>query len=127
MSLSTALRVLIRKGHLKPLEPHPLPNFRPPTHNPAKYCAFHRQHGHDIDVCFRPRHEIQDLIDNKVIVPPEKLNVTTNPLPPHNQPPPPRQVILIQTLAVPYDPVYISSPHTCLSRCCSFQKAQTCA
>ncbi|KAF5932561.1 hypothetical protein HYC85_028732 [Camellia sinensis] len=113
MSLSVALRVLIRKGHLKLLEPLPLPNPLPPSHNPAKYCAFHQQHGHDTDQCFRLRHEIQELIDNKVIAPSEKPNVTTNPLPPHNQPPPPpRQVNLIQTMAVPYDPsIYITSSH----------------
>ena len=113
MSLSAALRVLIKKGHLKPLESRPLPISLPPTHNPAKYCAFHQQHGHDTDLCFRLRHEIQDLIDNKVIAPPEKPNVTTNPLPPHNQlPPPPRQVNLIRTMAVPYDPsIYITLSH----------------
>ncbi|KAF5933516.1 hypothetical protein HYC85_029687 [Camellia sinensis] len=49
MPLSKALGVLIRKGHLKPLEPRPLPNPLPPSHNPAKYCAYHQQHGHDTD------------------------------------------------------------------------------
>lgn len=97
MSLSTDLKVLIRKGHLKPVEPHPLPNNLYPSHNPAKYCAFHQQHSHNTDLYFRLRHEIQDLIDNKVIAPPEKPNVTTNPLPPHNNPLPlPRQINLIQ-------------------------------
>ena len=67
MPLSKALGVLIRKGHLKPLEPRPLPERLLPTHNPAKYCAFHQQHGHDTDQCFRLRHEVQDLIDNGVI------------------------------------------------------------
>ncbi|KAF5932269.1 hypothetical protein HYC85_028440 [Camellia sinensis] len=52
MPLSKALGVLIRKGHLKPLEPRPLPERLPAAHNPAKYCAFHQQHGHDIDLCF---------------------------------------------------------------------------
>ena len=37
MPLSKALGVLIRKGHLKLLEPRPLPNPLPPSHNPAKY------------------------------------------------------------------------------------------
>ncbi|KAF5933193.1 hypothetical protein HYC85_029364 [Camellia sinensis] len=49
MPLSKALGVLIRKGHLKPLEPRPLPEKLPPSHNPAKYCAYHQQHGHDTD------------------------------------------------------------------------------
>ncbi|KAF5933166.1 hypothetical protein HYC85_029337 [Camellia sinensis] len=80
MPLSKALGVLIKKGHLKPLEPRPLPEKLPPLHNPAKYCAYHQQHGHETDQCFRLRHEIQDLIDNRVIMPSEKPNVTTNPL-----------------------------------------------
>ncbi|KAL7192739.1 hypothetical protein ACSBR2_024540 [Camellia fascicularis] len=96
MPLSKALGVLIKKGHLKPLEPRPLTNPLPPSHNPAKYCAFHQQHGQDTDHCFRLRHEIQDLVDNRVIVPPEKPNVTTNPLPPHNQVPPPKRINFIQ-------------------------------
>ncbi|KAF5932603.1 hypothetical protein HYC85_028774 [Camellia sinensis] len=98
--------------HLKPLEPQPLPEKLPPTHNPAKYCAFHQQHGHDTDQCFRLRHEIQDLIDNGVIVPPEKPNVTTNPLPPHNQAPPPKRINFIQTKVTSYDPsIYITPSH----------------
>ena len=112
MPLSKALGVLIRKGHLKPLEPRPLPNPLPPSHNPAKYCAYHQQHGHDTDQCFRLRHEIQDLVDKNVILSPEKPNVTTNPLPTHNQAPPPKRVNLIQTGVVSYDPsIYITPTH----------------
>ncbi|KAF5933227.1 hypothetical protein HYC85_029398 [Camellia sinensis] len=112
MPLSKALGVLIRKGHLKPLEPRPLPEKLSPTHNPAKYYAFHQQHGHDTDQCFRLRHEIQDLIHNGVIVPPEKSNVTTNPLPPHHQAPPPKKINFIQTGVVFYDPsIYITPSH----------------
>ncbi|KAF5933449.1 hypothetical protein HYC85_029620 [Camellia sinensis] len=112
MPLSKALGVLIRKGHLKPLEPRPLPERLPPTHNPAKYCAFHQQHDHDTDLCFRLRHEIQDLIDNGVILPLEKPNVTTNPLPTHNQAPPPKRINFIQTGVMPYDPsIYITPSH----------------
>ncbi|KAF5934680.1 hypothetical protein HYC85_030851 [Camellia sinensis] len=97
MPLSKALGVLIRKGHLKPLEPRPLPERLPPTHNPAKYCAFHQQH---------------DLIDNRVILPSEKPNVTTNPLPTHNQAPPPKRINFIQIGVVPYDPsIYITPFH----------------
>ena len=111
MPLSKALGVLIRKGHLKPLEPRPLPNPLPP-HNPAKYCAYHQQHGHDTDQCYRLRHEIQDLIDKQVIVPPGKPNVTTNPLPPHNQAPPPKCINFIQTGVMSYDPsIYITPSH----------------
>ena len=41
MSLSKALGVLLRKGHLKPLEQRPLLDPLPPKHDPTKYCAFH--------------------------------------------------------------------------------------
>jgi len=67
MPLSKALGVLLRKGHLKPLEQRPLPDPLPPKHDPTKYCAFHQQTGHDTDSGVRLRHEIQNLIDNKVI------------------------------------------------------------
>ncbi|KAF5931648.1 hypothetical protein HYC85_027819 [Camellia sinensis] len=100
------------EGHLKPLEPQPLPETLPPSHNLAKYCAFHQQHGHDTDHCFRLRHEIQDLVDNRVIMPPKKPNVTTNPLPPHNQAPHPKRINSIQTGVVSYDPsIYITPSH----------------
>ncbi|GMQ01406.1 hypothetical protein CsSME_00048057 [Camellia sinensis var. sinensis] len=112
MTLSQAIKVLIKKGHLKPLESRSLPDPLPPKHDLAKYCAFHQQHGHDTDQCFRLCYEIQDLIDNKVIAPPEKPNTTTNPLPTHNQVPPPRNLNLIHTLAIPYDPsIYITPSH----------------
>ena len=112
MPLSKALGVLIKKGHLKPLESRPLPNPLPPSHNPAKYCAYHQQHGHDTDQCFRLRHEIQVLVDKQVIVPLEKPNVTTNPLLPHNQAPPPKRINLIQTRVVSYDAsIYITPSH----------------
>ncbi|KAF5934572.1 hypothetical protein HYC85_030743 [Camellia sinensis] len=112
MPLSKALGVLIRKGHLKPLEPRPLPNPLPPFHNPAKYCAYHQQHGHNTNQCFRLRQEIQDVVDKNVILPPERPNVTTNPLPTHNQAPPPKRVNLIQAGVVSYDPsIYITPTH----------------
>ena len=112
MPLSKALGVLIRKKHLKPLEPKPLPNPLPPSHDPAKYCAYHQQHGHDTARCYRLRHEIQDLIDKQVIAPPDKPNVTTNPLPPHNQAPPPNRINFIQTGVASYDPsIYITPSH----------------
>ena len=47
-----------------------------------------------------------------MILPPEKPNVTTNPLPTHNQTPPPKRVNFIQTGVVPYDPsIYITPSH----------------
>ncbi|KAI8007224.1 hypothetical protein LOK49_LG07G00578 [Camellia lanceoleosa] len=111
MPLSKALGVLIKKGHLKPLEPRPLPNPLPPTYNLAKYCAYHQQQGHDTDLCYRLRHEIQDLIDKNIILPPQGPNVTNNPLPKHNQDPP-KRVNFIQTGVASYDPsIYITPSH----------------
>ncbi|GMQ00011.1 hypothetical protein CsSME_00047265 [Camellia sinensis var. sinensis] len=69
---------------------------------------------HDTDRCFRLRHEIQDLIDNKVIAPPQppKPNVTTNSLPPHGRVPPPPYFNLIHTLSSTFNPsIYITPTH----------------
>ncbi|XP_028084157.1 uncharacterized protein LOC114285307 [Camellia sinensis] len=41
MTLSQAMKVLVKKGHLKPLEPRPLLDPLPSKYNPTKYCAFH--------------------------------------------------------------------------------------
>ena len=70
MPLSKALQILVGQGHLKPLEPRPLPNPLPATHDAAQYCAFHQQTGHGTNNCSRLRHEVQDLIDNGVIAAP---------------------------------------------------------
>ncbi|KAF5934223.1 hypothetical protein HYC85_030394 [Camellia sinensis] len=78
MPLSRALLILAKNGHLKPLEPWPLPKNLPATHDATLYCAYHQQSGHSTDGCFRLRHEVQDLIDNKVILPPtSSKSVTT--------------------------------------------------
>ncbi|KAI8014581.1 hypothetical protein LOK49_LG05G03539 [Camellia lanceoleosa] len=114
MSLTKALKILIERGYLKPLDPRPLPDPLPAKHDPTKYCAFHQQPGHDTDRCFRLRHEIQDLIDNKVIAPPQppKPNVTTNPLPPHDRVPPPPHLNLIHTFSSTFNPsIYITPTH----------------
>ena len=68
MPLSKALQILVRRGHLKPLEPRPLPNPLPATHDATQYCAYHQQTGHTTDNCFRLRHEVQDLFDNGVVL-----------------------------------------------------------
>ncbi|KAF5933893.1 hypothetical protein HYC85_030064 [Camellia sinensis] len=41
MPLSKALQILAERGHLKPLEPRPLPKNLPATHDAAQYCAYH--------------------------------------------------------------------------------------
>ena len=78
------MSVLIEKGHLKPLEPRPLPKNLPLSHDPVKSCAFHQQASHGTNSCFRLRHEIQDLFDKKAIAPPEDPKAVSNLLPDHN-------------------------------------------
>ena len=70
MPLSKALEVLLREGHLKPLEQRPLPDPIPAKHDQTKYCAYHQQTGHETDSFFRLRHDVQDLFDNNVITAP---------------------------------------------------------
>ncbi|XP_028077313.1 uncharacterized protein LOC114279294 [Camellia sinensis] len=114
MSLSIAMNILTKRGYLKPLDPRPLPEPLPAKHDPTKHCAFHQQPGHDTDRCVCLRHEIQDLIDNKVITPPQppKPNVTTNPLPPHDRVPSPPHLNLIHTLSSTFNPsIYITPTH----------------
>ncbi|CAL5413016.1 unnamed protein product [Camellia sinensis] len=76
MPLPKALKALLRKGYLKLLEQRPLPNLLPPKHDQNKYCAYHQQTGHDTDSCFRLRHDVQDLFDNKVIVAPAQQSLS---------------------------------------------------
>ncbi|XP_028084041.1 uncharacterized protein LOC114285214 [Camellia sinensis] len=42
MSPTHTLKVLMDKGHLKPLDPRPLPDPLPARHNPTQYCTFHQ-------------------------------------------------------------------------------------
>ena len=80
MPLSRAFQILAKKGHLKPLEPRPLLKNLPFTHDAALYCAYHQQTGHSIDGGFRLRHEVQDLINNEVILPPTSAKSVTTEL-----------------------------------------------
>ena len=82
---------LIQKGQLKPLNPTPPPNPFPKRYNPTKYYAFHQGNGHEIDHYIKFHHEIQDLIDKKVIAPPPtQSNIIHNPFPNHHAVPPPQ-------------------------------------
>ena len=72
------------KGLLKPLDPRPIPNPLLTRFDVTKIYAYHQSPGHDTDKCFGLHHAIQDLIDNKVIAPPTRPNITNNPLPNHN-------------------------------------------
>ncbi|KAF5934453.1 hypothetical protein HYC85_030624 [Camellia sinensis] len=102
MSLTSAFKVLMERGHLKPLNPQPLPNPLPARHNPAKYCMYHQQRGHGTDRCYRLRHEVQNLIDNRTIAPPSDPNDQTSPA----------YLNLIHILPSTYDPsIYITPTH----------------
>ena len=72
------------KRLLKPLDPRPIPNPLPSRFNVDKRCVYHQGLGHETDRCVTLHHSIQDLIDNKVITPPTRPNITNNPLPDHN-------------------------------------------
>lgn len=104
MTLSQALATLTRQGFLKPLEtPPPQPPYGP-GYDPTKHCAFHQHPGHDTDRCRRLKHEIQDLIDHGTIQTPTKPNVQTNPLPNHNNVPPPATHCVNLSQSSTYDP-----------------------
>ncbi|PKI61304.1 hypothetical protein CRG98_018295 [Punica granatum] len=66
----------------------PGPNFDPTTQDQSKQCKYHRgAPGHTLDICWRLRERIQEMIDAKelsfnVVRP---LNVQANPLPNHWQ------------------------------------------
>ncbi|KAF5932742.1 hypothetical protein HYC85_028913 [Camellia sinensis] len=102
MSLTSTLKALMEKGHLKPLDPQPLTNPLPARHNPSKYCMYHQQRGHGIDRCYRLRNEVQNLIDNRTIAPPSDPNDQTSPA----------YLNLIHILPSTYDPsIYITPAH----------------
>ncbi|KAI8542778.1 hypothetical protein RHMOL_Rhmol08G0166300 [Rhododendron molle] len=56
--MSSVLEKLIKSGHLKPLDPTPLPKNPSPNFKPNLYCAYHQGVGHHTDSCFRLRHAI---------------------------------------------------------------------
>ncbi|KAI8572763.1 hypothetical protein RHMOL_Rhmol01G0225500 [Rhododendron molle] len=70
------------------MKPLPPPQTIPPNLNQNVYYEFHQMPDHTNDNCIRLRHEIQNLIDSKVIdtPPSDKPNTMSNPLPQHNTP-----------------------------------------
>ena len=65
--LSEVLAVMIERGgggHLKPLDPTPLPNPIWPNWNRNDYFAFHQQIVLKTNSCLMLKHEVQDLIDS---------------------------------------------------------------
>ncbi|KAI8568451.1 hypothetical protein RHMOL_Rhmol02G0200500 [Rhododendron molle] len=85
--LSSVLEKLVKSGHLKPLDPMPLPKNPPANFKANLYCAYHQGAGHLTDSCFRLRHAIQDLIDEGTLQAPpppsQKPNILSNSLPNH--------------------------------------------
>ena len=71
MPLSEVLAVLNEVGHLKPLDPTPLPNPIPPNWNRNDHYAFLQRIGHKTNSCLRLKHEVKDLIDQGVIAKPQ--------------------------------------------------------
>ena len=71
MPLLEVLAVMIERGHLKPLDPTPLLNPIPLSWNRNDHCAFHQRIGHMKNSCLRLKHEVQDLIDQRVITKPQ--------------------------------------------------------
>ena len=84
MPINQVYDKLKAKGLLKPLDPRPIPNPLPSRFNVNKRCAYHQGPSHETNRCLTLRHAIQDLIDNKVIVPPTRPSIIANPLPNHN-------------------------------------------
>ena len=84
MPISQVFDKLKAKRLLKPLDPRPIPNLLPLRFDVNKRCAYHQGPGHDTNNCFVLHHAIQNLIENKVIVPPIRPSITNNPLPNHN-------------------------------------------
>ena len=84
MPISQVFDKLKVKGLMKPLNLRPIPNPLPLKFDVNKRCAYHQGPGYDTDNCFGLRYAIQDLIDNKVIVPPTRPSITNNPLPNHD-------------------------------------------
>ncbi|KAI8538532.1 hypothetical protein RHMOL_Rhmol09G0110800 [Rhododendron molle] len=106
--LSAVLEKLVESGTLKPLTPTPLPQKLPASHNPNAYCAYHQNVGHLTDNCFRLRHAIQDLIDNKTLpMPPQKPNTVSNPFPKHSN-----ACINLISISQPFDPSLYIIPDT---------------
>ena len=67
----------------KPRDGPPLPSL-----DPSKRCDHHfGVKGHTLEECVHLRHQIQDLINNKLIQFDNMagLNVSNNPLPPHKE------------------------------------------
>lgn len=91
MPLERVFEKLRSHDLLKPLDPRPPPNPLPKNYNENEYCKFHQTKGRPTNRCYRLCHEIQDLLDKQIISPPiapNRPNVTRNPLPTHNMPPP---------------------------------------
>ncbi|KAI8572874.1 hypothetical protein RHMOL_Rhmol01G0234300 [Rhododendron molle] len=99
--MSSVVEKLIKSGHLKPLDPTPLPKNPSTNFKPNLYCAYHQSAGHLTDSCYHLRHAIQDLIDDNMLAmpppPSQKPNIISNSFPKHNTIPHLSQISLNST------------------------------
>ncbi|KAK9991793.1 hypothetical protein SO802_026778 [Lithocarpus litseifolius] len=58
----------------KPLDPKGIPHPMPRSYNPNTHCKYHQGVGNMTDKCFHLRHDIQDLIDRQVVIPPSLVD-----------------------------------------------------
>ena len=70
MSLYQALQHLLKANLVTLRDPPSNPDTSSPKYNPNAKCAYHSSSpGHETDQCWALKNKIQDLIDNKTVVP----------------------------------------------------------
>lgn len=85
MPLSKIFEKCKANRYLWPLTTRPFSNPLPTNHNPNKHYDYHQNSGHTTDYCLALRSTIQDLIEEKLLIPPKSCpNTATNPLPKNN-------------------------------------------
>src|ERR1041384_4878334 len=73
----------MKSNYIQPMEAKPLPNPLPRNFKVNEYCEFHQGNGHKTEACWTLRNRIKDLVDQGLIIPKNRPNITTNPLPNH--------------------------------------------
>ena len=68
---------LVKKGVIIPVTNY----VTKPDADMTKYCRFHQGHGHVTNNCFTLKRIIQGLVDAKKLLPAQKPNTVSNPLP----------------------------------------------
>ena len=86
MPMADLYAYLLERKLVTPMFSKPREVLPPPGFDPSKKCEHHfGAEGHTLEECYHLRDHIQDFIDNKLIRfnNAAALNITTNPLPPH--------------------------------------------